>query len=473
METEAKRGKMVAYLPISQLHHHPKNPRKDIGDITELTESIKKNGIMQNLTVIPGFYRETNGKFFETDQEYTVIIGHRRLEAAKAAGLYEVPCRIYKNLPEEEQILTMLEENMQRNDLTVFEQAQSFQLMLDLGETVDTLSEKTGFAKSTIYHRVNIAKLDPEIVKEKCDDDNFQLTIKDLIELEQIKDIEKREEILKSAKNSNDLRFQAQMAAKQEKLDAVEEKAREILEKTGAQEGVPADTWNGKNLQIFYQDFRDGKDFKLPKDVLDKITEDTLYIFSYSTVKILNPKTKEEKEAEYEEKEPTEWEIKNQKRNSIRQQYSEIKVSLDIRLHEFILSIISGDLDGPDKDEIHDICDQLLNIYLEFEGTTSWEEFYEYMTDGNWFDLDDHEKEKEIQRTKKMPLLHKLLIMVANEMQHCGTLSYRDSTYDKEDGRKLLEAYFILDNWGWTFTKEEQQLVNGTHELYEEPEEEE
>ena len=95
------------------------------------------------------------------------------------------------------------------------------------------------------------------------------------------------------------------------------------------------------------------------------------------------------------------------------------------------------------------------------------------MTDGNWFDLDDHEKEKEIQRTKKMPLLHKLLIMVANEMQHCGTLSYRDSTYDKEDGRKLLEAYFILDNWGWTFTKEEQQLVNGTHELYEEPEEEE
>ena len=116
--SELKKHRQTCNLSVRSLHPHPKNPRKDLGDLTELTDSIKKNGIMQNLTVIPGFYK-MDGKFFNTDQEYTVIIGHRRLEAAKAAGLTEVPCRIYENLPENDQIATMLEENMQRNDLTV------------------------------------------------------------------------------------------------------------------------------------------------------------------------------------------------------------------------------------------------------------------------------------------------------------------------------------------------------------------
>ena len=40
-------------LPITRLHPHPDNPRKDLGDLTELTDSIKVNGIHQNLTVVP------------------------------------------------------------------------------------------------------------------------------------------------------------------------------------------------------------------------------------------------------------------------------------------------------------------------------------------------------------------------------------------------------------------------------------
>lgn len=212
-ENKVKRIKQTVNIPVRDLHPHPKNPRKNLGDLEELTESIKKNGIMQNLTVIPGFYR-ANGEWFNTEAEYTVIIGHRRLEAAKLAGLTEVPCRIYENLSENDQITTMLEENMQRNDLTIMEQAQSFQLCLDLGETVDTLSEKTGFKKTTIYHRLNIAKLDQKVLKEKEEDEGFQLTLTDLIELEKIEDIETRNRILDHARTSNDLRFQAQQDVK-------------------------------------------------------------------------------------------------------------------------------------------------------------------------------------------------------------------------------------------------------------------
>lgn len=59
--------KMIENISIEKLHLHPKNPRKSVGDVSELAESIKKNGVLQNLTVVPGKIEGT----------YTVIIGHR------------------------------------------------------------------------------------------------------------------------------------------------------------------------------------------------------------------------------------------------------------------------------------------------------------------------------------------------------------------------------------------------------------
>ena len=54
---------------------------------------------------------------------------------------------------------------MQRSDLTIYEQAQGFQLMLDLGDTEEQIAEKTGFSKTTIRRRLNIAKLNQDELK--------------------------------------------------------------------------------------------------------------------------------------------------------------------------------------------------------------------------------------------------------------------------------------------------------------------
>lgn len=198
----------LTMLPVSAIYPHPDNPRKDVGDVTELADSIKKRGILQNLTVMPGHWLTMDEmaavveaytedptdelkELIETkwsDEGYTTLIGHRRTAAAKLAGISEAPCRIVYGLTKNEQISMMLEENMQRNDLTIYEQAESFQLMLDLGETVETLSDKTGFSKSTIYRRLNIAKLDQKVLKEK--DESFQLTLKDMYELERVEDVD-------------------------------------------------------------------------------------------------------------------------------------------------------------------------------------------------------------------------------------------------------------------------------------------
>lgn len=112
----------IKYIPVKKLWQHPDNPRKDLGDVTELAESIKVNGVLQNLTVVP-LIGEITKKW--DGESYRVIIGHRRLAAAKLAGLEELPCVVVE-MSEREQLSTMLTENMQRSDLTVYEQAQGF-----------------------------------------------------------------------------------------------------------------------------------------------------------------------------------------------------------------------------------------------------------------------------------------------------------------------------------------------------------
>lgn len=158
---------MIQDIAIEQLDIHPQNVRKAYTDIDELAESIKARGVMQNLTVVPNPDKKDH---------YLVVIGNRRLTAARKAGLKTMPCSVVE-MTEKEQISTMLLENMQRSDLSVSEQAQGFQLMLDLGETETTIAEKTGFSRSTVRHRLNLAKLDQETLTRREENKDFQLTL--------------------------------------------------------------------------------------------------------------------------------------------------------------------------------------------------------------------------------------------------------------------------------------------------------
>lgn len=188
----------IVMLNRSQLHTHPDNPRKDLGDLTELKESIREHGIMQNLTVVPIPCKEN---------QYVILIGHRRFAASEGI-VDELPCVIAEGLTAREQVGIMLCENMQRADLTYMEQAHGFQLMLDLGETVQTISEKTGFSEATVKHRLEINKIDPESLEKAKE--YFQPTISDFIELERVKDLKERNEILENAESSKDIQYEVQ-----------------------------------------------------------------------------------------------------------------------------------------------------------------------------------------------------------------------------------------------------------------------
>lgn len=200
---------MLQYIPVDKIWPHPDNPRKDLGDLTELAESIKAKGILQNLTVVPWF---SDDPLKQEETAYRVVIGHRRLAAAKMAGLTEVPC-VVSNMNMREQVATMLLENMQRSDLTVYEQAQGFQMMLDLGESIETISEKTGFSDSTVRRRVKIMELEQEKVKKA---NKRGATLMDFIELEKIRDLELKNKVLDHIGTSN-FKYELKRAIDREK----------------------------------------------------------------------------------------------------------------------------------------------------------------------------------------------------------------------------------------------------------------
>lgn len=183
--------KKIEYLRIDQLHPHPANPRKDLGDLTELAESIKANGVLQNLTVVPYWSpvhkRTINGL-------YTVIIGHRRLAAAKLAGLTELPCVVTDMTPQK-QFQTMMIENVNRSDLTTYEQAEGFQMMLDMGDSVEDVAKQTGFSETTIRRRVKLLDLDKEKFRRA---EGRGGTMQDYLKLNEIKNPQLRNTVLDS-----------------------------------------------------------------------------------------------------------------------------------------------------------------------------------------------------------------------------------------------------------------------------------
>ena len=179
----------IVMIPLDHLNAHPDNPRKEIGDVSELAESIKAKGILQNLTVVPYFSKVQNRVM---QGMYTVLIGHRRCEAARLAGLKEVPCTIVE-MSYEDQIATMLVENMQRSDLTIYEEAKGFQMMLNLGKTIQDVSAMSGFSEATVRRRVKLAELDEKKFKKACE---RGATLFDFAELEKIEDPAVKDELL-------------------------------------------------------------------------------------------------------------------------------------------------------------------------------------------------------------------------------------------------------------------------------------
>lgn len=168
----------IQLVPVDLIDPHPHNPRRDLGDLTELADSIRAQGIRQNLLLVP--HEVIDGALRE--DRYVAIIGHRRLAAAKLAGLTEVPAAIDPGLTAAGQVELMLLENIQRSDLTPVEEAQGYQDLLDLGLSVTTIATRIGRARQTVTGRLKLLSL-PDAAREKIH--TRQATLEDAAKIDE------------------------------------------------------------------------------------------------------------------------------------------------------------------------------------------------------------------------------------------------------------------------------------------------
>jgi ParB family chromosome partitioning protein len=147
-------GRMIS---IESLDPNPEQPRVEIGDLSELITSVKEKGVLEPLLVKP---TQQKGRWM-------IIAGERRWRAATAAGLRDVPC-IEMDVDAAAVAEIALIENMQRKDLTAWEEADGLAALCQrYGYTHEDVSKKVGKSRSTVTEAITLAAI-PEEIREEC-----------------------------------------------------------------------------------------------------------------------------------------------------------------------------------------------------------------------------------------------------------------------------------------------------------------
>jgi ParB family chromosome partitioning protein len=145
-------GRMI---DMGLIEPNPHQPRKDFGDLSEMVASVKEKGILEPILV-----RHQDGKF-------QIIAGERRYQAAKQSGLSRVPC-IEVDVDSRGMLEISLIENLQRRDLTAFEEAAAIQRLSDqFRYTHEEIAQKLGKSRTVITELLSLNRM-PEEIQERC-----------------------------------------------------------------------------------------------------------------------------------------------------------------------------------------------------------------------------------------------------------------------------------------------------------------
>ena len=149
----ADKGQTVNEIPINEIEPNPFQPRKIFApeQLAELSESIKNYGLLQ-----PVLVRRINGR-------YQLISGERRLRASMLAGLEKIPALV-RDLSDREAAEMALVENLSREDLNYFEEAEGYlRLIKDFSLTQEEIAKRMGKSQPTIANKLRLLTLAPNV----------------------------------------------------------------------------------------------------------------------------------------------------------------------------------------------------------------------------------------------------------------------------------------------------------------------
>lgn len=157
-----KSGGNILMIPEQEIMPNPTQPRRnfDRQELANLAQSIRANGILQPVTV-----RAVSGG-------YELIAGERRLRAARLAGLKHIPC-IMINADDRKTALFALLENLQRQDLSFFEEANAIQRLMSVYSlSQEETARKLGMAQSTLSNKLRLLRL-PENIRRTLEQEQL------------------------------------------------------------------------------------------------------------------------------------------------------------------------------------------------------------------------------------------------------------------------------------------------------------
>jgi ParB family chromosome partitioning protein len=142
-------------VPIDQIDPNPNQPRQVMGDLSELIASIAEKGIIEPLVVRP------------RGDRFQIVAGERRYQAAVQVGLRELPA-VIRDVDDTEVVEVALIENLQRKDLTPFEEAEALHGLADrCGYTHEDLARRVGKSRSSITESLALMAM-PDSVRSLC-----------------------------------------------------------------------------------------------------------------------------------------------------------------------------------------------------------------------------------------------------------------------------------------------------------------
>jgi ParB/RepB/Spo0J family partition protein len=216
-------------LDPRSLTAHPGNVRDDLGDLTELTASIKAVGVLEPIIISP--VRDDDGKAAKKT-EFRILAGHRRVAAAIKAKAATVPCVVRSDLDTDvDAVTTMIVENVHRADLSPTEEAAAYAQLAAFDLTATQIAERTGRTATTVRDALKLHRL-PDTVKQPVADGS--ITLEQAAEIAKFADDEKAHaRLMKAATSGYGLSYA--IAEEKHRRDRTKRKAanREALSKAG------------------------------------------------------------------------------------------------------------------------------------------------------------------------------------------------------------------------------------------------
>jgi len=150
-------GKMI---PLSAIEPDPGQPRSTMGDLDDLVASIRDKGVLEPILVRP---RPGGPEDGPSGVLFRIISGERRYRAAQEAGLYDVPA-IEMDVSDEEAVEIALIENLQRKDLTPFEEAEGYRMLGEThGYTHEEISGAVGKSRTVVTESLSLLQMPPRV----------------------------------------------------------------------------------------------------------------------------------------------------------------------------------------------------------------------------------------------------------------------------------------------------------------------